>query len=158
MLNEQLSVRPLHESDLEAVLAIERASYQQPWTLEQFKQELKNPVSLIAGCQIENRLAGYICYWLVAGEMQILNLATAPRYRRRGVAKKLLDYAFAFCEARGLVAAWLEVRAGNLAAQDLYRQCGFEVDGCRRAYYQDGEDALLMVRKFASETFQESGE
>ena len=42
--------------------------------------------------------------------------------------------------------AVLEVRVSNAAAIGLYRSLGFESLGTRRAYYQDGEDALLFVK------------
>lgn len=157
MLNDKYHIRLLKESDLEDIWTIEQTSYLQPWTFEQFKQELTNPVSFILGCMIENQLAGYLCYWWIAGEMQILNIATAIQFRRHGVAKRLLEDAFKRCAAQGLASSWLEVRASNLVAQTLYRQYGFKVEGCRRAYYQDGEDALVMVREFDIERAQESG-
>ncbi|MCX8061506.1 MAG: GNAT family N-acetyltransferase, partial [Anaerolineales bacterium] len=73
-------------------------------------------------------------------------LAVHPDYRRRGIATKLLKTALRECARLGMRSATLEVRAGNLEAQALYRRFGFEVVGRRRAYYQDNhEDALIMT-------------
>ena len=142
------SVRSMTIRDLDGVLAVETACYSAPWTAGQFVDELENSVSSILVCDIEGEIAGFICYWLIAGEMQILNIATAPQRQRRGVADLLLNQAFLNCRKIGLVSAWLEVRAGNSGAINLYHRHGFERNGIRRGYYRDGEDAFLMVKLF----------
>lgn len=147
-MNVNKSLRVMTANDLDAVVAIENASYPAPWSAQQFVDELRNPVATILLCELEEEIAGYICYWLIAGEMQILNIAVAPQARRNGIAKQLLNQAFVDCQQRGLSAAWLEVRSGNSGAINLYRQNGFVIDGERRGYYRDGEDALLMVKEF----------
>ncbi len=141
---------PMGPADLPEVLAIEQAAYPYPWTEEQFRQELANPVSRIDLARSEGELCGYICYWLIAGEMQILNVATAPQWRRQGIGGRLLTKALQNCQRQGLSTAWLEVRKTNSAAIALYQQHGFRVESCRKGYYRDGEDALLMVRGFAT--------
>ncbi len=145
---ENHHIRKTTEADLDAVLVIEQSCYPHPWSFTQFFQELENPVASIDLYEIEGRIVGYICYWLVAGEMQILNLATSTEMRRKGIAGQLLDHAFESCSLSDLSSAWLEVRFGNQAAIALYHRYGFKVDGIRRAYYRDGESAFLMVREF----------
>lgn len=143
-------IQQLRENDLPAVLAIEQQSYPHPWTAEQFLQELENPVAAVELIWSGDHLAGYICYWLIVGELQILNIATSPQFRRRGVAGQLLMHVFACCADQALERAWLEVRAGNKAAIALYQQQGFVADTVRAGYYRDGEDALLMARDFST--------
>ncbi len=133
---------------MDAVLSIERDCYPHPWSLQHFLQELENPVASILVCEIENRVVGYVCYWLISGEMQILNLATSPQVRRIGVSAQLLERAFELCSLAELSSSWLEVRSGNQAAIALYQRYGFKLSGIRRAYYRDGEDALVMVKNF----------
>lgn len=140
------------EPDLHQVLMIEQSCYSSPWSFNQFLRELANPVAEIYGCRFDNHLCGFICYWLIAGEMQILNLAVAPAQRRMGFAGALLEHAFSRGRNSGLEVVWLEVRAGNQKAISLYRRYGFTVDGRRRGYYQDGEDALLMKKDFVAAT------
>jgi ribosomal protein S18 acetylase RimI-like enzyme len=75
------------------------------------------------------------------GEREILNLAVGPADRRRGVARKLLEMEL----ARGRNTWFLEVRASNAAALELYKDIGFEEVGMREGYYQDpGESAIVM--------------
>jgi ribosomal-protein-alanine N-acetyltransferase len=148
LLENKFSNQPMTAADLTEVVALERLSYPQPWRPEQFLQELENPVSRLELLRVDGRLCGYLCYWLIVGEMQILNIATAPDWRRQGVADRLLTQAFARLGSEGLTSAWLEVREGNMAALSLYRRHGFVVAGSRAGYYRDGENALLMVRNF----------
>jgi len=140
-------IRPLREIDLDQVVTVERACYPDPWSLAQFRQELDLPYAYIDLCWADGQLAGYHCYWLVVGEMQVLNLATAPGFQRRGVARMLLRHALDCCSVKGLQRVYLEVRTANLPAISLYRSFGFIDDGLRKRYYADGEDALLMVKK-----------
>ncbi len=131
--------------DLPDVVRIEKACYPHPWTLAQFQQELENPCAHLELCRWQDELAGYLCYWLIAGEMQILNVATSPAWRRQGIAARLLEHCLQYCQRQGLVRAWLEVRASNQAAISVYQRRGFIISGSRPEYYRDGEDALLMV-------------
>ena len=145
---DQCVIRGADESDLVALLRIERECYPFPWSQQQFIEELQNRVATLLVCEIENRIAGYICYWLIGAEMEILNIATAPTARRRGVAVRLLNEAFSRCSEVGLSTAWLEVRAENRAAIALYQRSGFQKSGIRKGYYRDGEDAILMNKTF----------
>ena len=149
------AIRLISAADIDAVLVIERDCYSHPWSSQQFLQELDNPVAAILVCEIENEIAGYICFWLIAGEMQILNLATSIQHRRHGIAAQLLEQAFRYCLTSELSSAWLEVRSGNLAAIALYQRHGFKINGTRLAYYRDGEDALLMGKTFSDQEPQE---
>ena len=91
-------------------------------------------------------VVGVIVVWLIVDEAHIATLAVHPELRRQGIAQKLLCVALKEAAEDGMLSALLEVRAGNEAAQDLYRKFGFEVVGRRPRYYQDNfEDALLMT-------------
>ena len=143
-------IRPMEESDLTQVHAIECDSQQHPWTLEHFKAELENPVADTDVFILHGEIAGFLCSWLIAGELQIQNLATSRPFRRRGVAKQLLEHVLDRSCERGMEIAWLEVRADNPAAVSLYRAWGFSVSARRPGYYKDGVDALIMRRSFTN--------
>jgi ribosomal-protein-alanine N-acetyltransferase len=134
-------------ADLPSVHALECAAQSSAWSFEQFAAELDNPCARIELCWREDRLAGFLCWWLIAGEVQIQNVATAPAFRRQGVAARLLEYVLARCHDSGFESAWLEVRASNQPAIALYERFGFKVVGRRPNYYADGEDALVMCLK-----------
>jgi ribosomal-protein-alanine N-acetyltransferase len=138
------NIRPMTAADLDPVLAVERLSHPHPWSRQLFIDELGNTLSRIDLLWIGGQLAGFHCYWFLSGEMHILNLATAPAFRRRGVARSLLRHALHRASLSGLERAFLEVRSHNEAAIALYRSVGFVPVGTRRGYYAGGEDALVM--------------
>ncbi|MDH3454953.1 MAG: ribosomal protein S18-alanine N-acetyltransferase [Desulfuromonadales bacterium] len=138
-------IAAMRPADLAVVHQLERASQQEPWSLQHFADELDNPVASVTLYWHREQLAGFLCSWLVAGELQIQNLATLPALRRRGVAARLLEHVIARSRGAGLTSVWLEVRVGNRAAITLYERFGFSACGKRTAYYPDGEDALLMT-------------
>jgi ribosomal-protein-alanine N-acetyltransferase len=142
---EAAKIRPMTLADLDQVVAIERLCHTHPWTAELFQRELANPVSSIDLLWLGDTLAGYLCSWLVGGELEILNVATHPDCRRRGVAARLMAHTLERARREGLEAAYLEVRVGNAGAIDLYCKIGFRVVSRRSRYYADGEDALVMA-------------
>jgi ribosomal-protein-alanine N-acetyltransferase len=84
--------------------------------------------------------------WLIIDEAHIATLAVHPELRRQRIARKLMCVALTEAAQAGAISALLEVRAGNAAAQNLYRDFGFEVVGRRPHYYRDNqEDALLLT-------------
>ena len=139
------SIALMQSSDLATVHQLECASQQDPWSLQHFADELENPVASVDLYWHHDQLSGFLCTWLIAGELQIQNLATLPAMRRRGIAAKLLEYVVVRSRASTLASVWLEVRASNAAAITLYERFGFSACGKRSAYYPDGEDALIMT-------------
>jgi len=131
--------------DLPAVLAIERASFSNPWTGALFLQELQVAFSrIILARRSGDAVMGYLCRWLVADEVHILNVAVDPKHRASGVGRSLMREAIREAEACGAVAVTLEVRRSNAAGRGLYRSFGFEEVGMRANYYGRGEDALIL--------------
>lgn len=137
-------IRPMTAADLAEVHAVERAAQSSPWTAGQFADELGNPAAAVDLYCCAGQVAGFLCSWLIAGELQIQNVATHPQYRRRGIAARLLAAVLARSLRAGLESAWLEVRAGNAAAIGLYERFGFQAVARRPRYYSDGEDAVIM--------------
>jgi ribosomal-protein-alanine N-acetyltransferase len=139
-----LHVRPMTEDDLDAVLAIEKASYSTPWSCEHFRNEMAARYSWPFVAVEENCVIGYVCVMSLFEEAQILNVAVSPSRRGRGVARMLLKQAFSLALEKGAELMSLEVRASNSAAIALYEQLGFKQVGIRARYYDSVEDAILM--------------
>jgi ribosomal-protein-alanine N-acetyltransferase len=77
--------------DLDEVLAIEKASFQTPWSRGAFRYELtQNRVARSLVVRVRGELAGYLCMWEIGHEIHITNLAVHPKFRRRGIARALL--------------------------------------------------------------------
>jgi [ribosomal protein S18]-alanine N-acetyltransferase len=134
---------------IDAVLAIEEASFTNPWTREMYLAELENPgVSFcFLANDAEGRPIGFCSFWRVLDELHINNLAVVPERRRTGVASALLTFVLDEGARLGARRATLEVRRSNDPARYLYEQFGFTVAGVRRAYYsRPVEDALVLWR------------
>ena len=136
-------VRRLTYADLPAVLAIERRSFETPWSLAMFVLELSKPSGICLAIGAERGLAGYLVCSRYADVWHLMNVAVAPEYRRRGIATELMERLFA--EAGPGARFTLEVRKSNRQAIAMYERFGFRPAGHRRRYYHDnGEDALIM--------------
>jgi len=143
--DQKVSLRPLVASDLPAVLTIEQASFPSPWKPEFFLSELSNSYARLIVAERAGQVVGYFCRWLVADEVHILDVAVHPDYRRCGVGKVLLREILDEARQNGARSASLEVRVSNLPAIGLYQTFGFHQVALRQQYYENGEDAFLMV-------------
>jgi [ribosomal protein S18]-alanine N-acetyltransferase len=147
----ELVIEPVKSLDqIDAVLAIEEASFTNPWTREMYLAELENPG--VSFCFLANdadgRPIGFCSFWRVLDELHINNLAVVPGRRRTGVASALLTFVLDEGARLGARRATLEVRRSNDPARYLYEQFGFTVAGVRRAYYtRPVEDALVLWRE-----------
>jgi [ribosomal protein S18]-alanine N-acetyltransferase len=150
---EPVALEPMTLEDLDDVLAIERASFQTPWSRGAFRYELtQNRVARCSVVRCGRRLAGYLCLWEIGHEIHITNLAVHPDFRRRGMARALLGAVLEDARRRGVGLAFLEVRPTNAEALGLYESFGFRVIGRRKGYYFDtGEDALVMEARLSAE-------
>jgi ribosomal-protein-alanine N-acetyltransferase len=135
---------------IDAVLAIEEASFTNPWTRGMYLTELEN--TGVSYCFLakdeDGRAVGFCSFWRVLDELHINNIAVLPPFRRLGVARTLLTYALSEGVALGARRATLEVRRSNDAARLLYERFGFTIAGVRRDYYtKPVEDALVLWRE-----------
>ena len=142
-----ITIDRMTREDIEQVLAIERVSFTVPWSRNLFLSEFRNTrVSLMLVARSpEGGIIGYIVCWVVADELHILDLATEPFWRRRGIARMLVLAAVREGAERGASRAFLEVRASNTAALLLYEGLGFNRTLVREGYYDmPVEDAVVM--------------
>jgi ribosomal-protein-alanine N-acetyltransferase len=142
-----IEIRRLTPRDLGAIEEIERRAYPTPWSRSMFAGELAKPTSICLGAFLldDDVLVGYVIISRYVDAWHVMNVATSPDFRRRGIAKALLDRLFELTtgdERRGYT---LEVRVSNRSAIKLYEGLGFHARGIRRGYYTDNrEDALIM--------------
>ena len=143
----KLELRKLELRDLSAIERIERESYPTPWSRSMFAGEIAKPSSLSLGAfdpETES-LVGYLVISRYVDAWHVMNLAVTDAYRRRGVARTLLDRLFEVTAADERRGYTLEVRVSNRSAIRLYEGLGFVARGVRRGYYTDNrEDALIM--------------
>jgi ribosomal-protein-alanine N-acetyltransferase len=144
-----LDLRALDIGDLDDLEEIERVSYPSPWSRSMFAAEIEKPGSLGLGAYREaGGLVGYAIVSRHVDAWHVMNVAVAPEFRRRGIARTLLERLFELTATDARRGYTLEVRVSNSDAIRLYERLGFEPRGIRRAYYTDNrEDALIMWRE-----------
>ncbi len=133
--------------------AIEREVFTDPWSRRAFGDLLGlDHVRCFVVEQGSGAIVGYAVCSQVADEGEILNLATAPIARRKGVGRALLAAVLQWLGERGAAKVFLEVRRSNEAAIAMYAAAGFTTLGVRPNYYRrPTEDALTMVLDRASQ-------
>jgi ribosomal-protein-alanine N-acetyltransferase len=142
-----MNIRRMSPADVMSVVAIDTAAgILLPWSPNAYARELLKQTTFCWVAEAEGRLAGSLTLWDVVGEGEIANVAVHPDFWRQGIGRALVQTALDKAAELGLARVMLEVRASNEAAQTLYRSFGFEEDGRRRAYYANGEDAILMSK------------
>jgi [ribosomal protein S18]-alanine N-acetyltransferase len=158
-MGDDVRMAPMTLDDLDEVMAIERASFQTPWSRGAFRYELtQNRVARSLIVRVERQLVGYLCLWEIGHEIHITNLAVHPAFRRRGVARALLGRVLEDARHTRVELIFLEVRPTNIEALGLYESFGFKVIGRRKGYYFDtGEDALVMEARLGAETAGPTG-
>lgn len=144
------AIRPAVEADLPAIVAIENASFGDPWSLKSFRESMARPFVRLRVVDDAAGVAGYSVVWISGEECEMANIAVDPARRRAGFGALLLDAALEEAGREGLQVMFLEVRASNRAAQQLYASRGFHEVGRRKGYYQNPvEDALILRRDLA---------
>jgi [ribosomal protein S18]-alanine N-acetyltransferase len=150
------------ENDLEAVLAIDLESFHlsdigterddpRPSRVQQLREELaRSWARLRVARQPDGSVVGYVLFWHVADEIHLLNVAVTSTARRQRIGTALVEEVIAYAEAHAAAKILLEVRASNTAAIRLYETLRFEAFNVRCRYYNDGEDGVEMMRRFAS--------
>lgn len=139
-------IRAAAPADAQQMAALDRICFTVPWSLESFEQELTvNDKAIYIVAEIDGQLAGYAGMWQILDEGHITNVAVSPEHRRQGIAAAVLNTLIVEGGRRGIRAFTLEVRASNVAAQELYRGFGFQTAGIRPGYYEDNKEAALIM-------------
>ena len=136
----------MHHGDVPDVARIEQASFS-PWPESLIAAELARPggVQLVA-VDDDGIMAGWCCGG-TGLEAELLKIAVAPEFRRRGTGAALLSRLEDLCRDRGSEVMFLEVRAANAIAVGLYEMLGYARVGCRKKYYADPQDDALILKK-----------
>ncbi len=127
--------------------------FDDPWSAVSFRGLLLDTSILTLGVELEGELAAFAMAQTIAGESDILTVATAPEHRRKGLGATLIRALINRLGERGVSRITLDVAEDNAPARALYRSFGFTEDGRRPRYYTAGRDvpvdAVLMSRKMS---------
>ena len=141
-------IRPLQDSDIEVLSAIEAASFSMPWSPQDFRDLLKHDYCMYLVAEENGEVIGCAGLTNSFNEGNIDNVVVAEAHRGRGVATLLLRELIRRGEADGIEAFTLEVRVSNLPAIHVYEKLGFVSEGIRPRFYEKPtEDAMIMWRR-----------
>ncbi|MBG0789985.1 MAG: ribosomal protein S18-alanine N-acetyltransferase [Desulfovibrionaceae bacterium] len=142
-------VARLGAEDVRDLMVLEKLCFSYHWTQEQFLLGLERNAYRVLGIRRAGVLVAYLAFSIIKDEMEVLNLAVHPDFRRRGLGEKLLRECFRVCIEENVGKSFLDVKISNEPALGLYRKFGYKQIGIRKKYYPDTrEDALLFRYDF----------
>lgn len=151
-----VKIRPMVTADLPRILELERAIFGDPWPESAFVEQLDEDGWGVIVAETDQTIVGYACWMIADVEGHLTNIAVDPQYRRKSVAKQLLDNILKVVSLARCEYLLLEVRPSNRGAIVFYERHGFSVLYKRPNYYRrPPEDALVMVHYLAN---MEAGE
>lgn len=141
------------EEDLPRILELETVCFpESPWPKAEYLYELReNPFSCLKVYEEDGVIKGYIDWWILYDKAQLANIAVDPAYRGHGIARAMLEECIRDANEKGCETLSLEARVSNEPALTLYRSYGFIDAAVRKRYYENGEDAILMVLPLGGE-------
>ena len=144
LLSNELQILPMSEGHIGDVALLEVLSFPEPYSKQLIASELSLPAAHPYVAIFQEKLVGYLDYWLVADELQLIRMAVHPDFRRRQIGLKWMEFLKGQALLHRACEVHLEVREDNQPAIILYQRAGFESYGRRERYYFDGCAALLM--------------
>ena len=140
-------IRKMIINDLDQVMIIEKESFNEHWKRKDFEYEInENPYSNMVVYEKDNKILGILGYYILFDDAQITTIAVRENCRGKRVATQLMEYLIKDCNRRECSVLSLEVRKSNQKAINLYKKFEFVEMNIRKGYYEDGEDAIFMMR------------
>lgn len=158
----KLLFRQMEPKDLAIVTSIDKLAFSNPWPENAFHYELEKNINarlwvgeIQDGDKLE--LITYAVIWIILDEAHIGTIAILPQYQQRGFGQQFLALICKQLINEKITKIFLEVRASNINALNLYKKFGFTVDGERKHYYHDNDEtAILMSSALDENIFYES--
>lgn len=150
MNDQELQIRPMIRSDIEAIVALEQDCNLSSWGIAGYEKELTNSDAILMVALWQSKFAGFFSGRVLIDEFELFTIAIVPQLRRKRIAQRLMQKSYRELQQRNIHKCFLEVRASNQPALELYQSFGFELIGKRRNYYQNPKDDALLMRKFIS--------
>jgi ribosomal-protein-alanine N-acetyltransferase len=147
-----MQIRDMKSNDLAKVLEIEQTLFPtDAWTKALFLEELAQvPISrAVVVAEIDQLIIGYASLRFVGKEGDINTIAISPSHQRCGYGNQLLTWMLRTAKVKGVRDLFLDVRADNVAAIEMYKNAGFERIDIRRNYYDHAVDAHVMRKKIS---------
>jgi len=161
MVQTTFTLRRFQPVDLEKVVHINQVCLPENYSNYFFMDLYEHHPETFIVAEINSELVGYIMCRIetglpdfgllgIAKRGHVISVAVLPQYQRRGIGQALMQEAMLRMRMYKAKECYLEVRASNTPAINMYKKLGFETSRTVHGYYADGEDAAVMTRKLAS--------
>lgn len=140
-----VKIRKMQEIDIPRIVYLEETFLGETLGQELLATELNSNVANFYVATVNDIVVGYIGRYAYLGEAEILNFVVDENYQRQGIGQMLFDHVID--EIKDLEKISLEVRASNVKGINFYQKNGFKEVNRRKAYYKNGEDALLLIKE-----------
>lgn len=136
-----------NNNHVDEIVSLDQKYFLAPWNKEQFIYEInENQFSTTYVILDDNKVIGFIIYWILFDQGELVKICVSEEYARLGLAKKMLDKMSEDFKRAECFVCTLEVRKSNVKAISLYEKYGFTYVLTKKAYYSNGEDALYMMK------------
>lgn len=133
-------------SDVYRIEELDKASFDKPWSSVLIEEDMNHEFSNFDLLEVDDKLVGYINYWLIGDDIELNRICILPEFRKMGLASSLLDYLVDLAYEKSSDRILLEVSADNENAIRLYDKFDFKDIYVREKYYDDGSDAIIKER------------
>lgn len=142
-----INIELMTEMDLDQVAELEKEIFTMPWSRKSFEDAIANEYVYAIVAKKDNRIAGYSITYITAMDADLADIATAPNFRKQGIASKLLAATYNEAISKNINEMFLDVRASNEKAINLYIKNGFERLDVRKNYYSNPKEDGIVMRK-----------
>jgi tRNA threonylcarbamoyl adenosine modification protein YeaZ/ribosomal-protein-alanine acetyltransferase len=143
-------VRIATDLDIPAMAKIHAAGFATGWTVADLGGILAVPGAAAMVVELAGTVYGFVQFQWVAGEAEINTICVLPNYRRQHFGQDLMRGLVTHLQSVGTTKLFLEVAENNTAARGLYAGFGFQVNGIRKGYYADGQNAVTMIKEITA--------
>lgn len=144
-----VSIQPVEIADFKRLHEIEVQIFPSPYSMDLIIGDFQNnPYSRYFKLIYDDEIIGYVGVWVLMEDAQIVTIGIDPRYQGQGFGRYLLNFIINYLKEEGCQRITLEVRVNNIRAISLYHSFGFNEVAIRKQYYENGDDAYLMLLEF----------
>lgn len=142
-----MTIVKMNENHVSQIAELEKLCFNDPWSRNSIASELDNKLSFWLVAEENGNVLGYVGSQTVLGETDMMNIATHPDYRKKGIGTALITALIDVLAKQGSHSLMLEVRASNDSAISVYKKLGFSEVGRRKNYYRNPKEDALILRK-----------
>lgn len=142
-----MNVIPLTIAHLKQLSQLNARNFNDGWTEGMMNSAFNGGRFFAFGAFIDDRLIGSITLSIGDEDADIEGVVVDMDQRQKGIAYQLLDTAHSFIRGKGKLKVLLEVRESNFPAINLYEKAGYKRISVRKRYYNDDENALVMLKE-----------